>query len=364
MRVLNAILVREFYLANSSFFLLVIAIAGGFMRSYEHIALAEFFISTPMVLIIPVAIWSVYSLKVINFNRERIALSENEFVFCFILLSETKQWSMTLRVAALQLLPVFLYGAFLCLVASKHGLAIPIIVIVISSGILLWTTAFHLLLGLRYPNHEKKISPISRLLNTRLTKPISLFFIEWTIRNDLAMFVGTKVFTILTLTGITELYKTDSYDLRLLSLGIVIGSSANASLMQTFHHFENFHMNWLKGLPLSFLKRMSSNLLTIIIMVMPEALVLIKNFPQELSWLECGAATIFLLSIPILFYGGSYIKDRNQQEIMPIVFCFVLGWFVAILFKIPILLLAAINISIGIYLWKKFYYSFEYISKE
>ena len=83
MRVLNAILVREFYLANSGFFLLVVAIAGGFMRGYEHIALAEFFISTPMVLCIPLTVWILYALKVANFNGERLSLQENEFVFYF-----------------------------------------------------------------------------------------------------------------------------------------------------------------------------------------------------------------------------------------------------------------------------------------
>ena len=107
MRVLNAILVREFYLANSGFFLLVVAIAGGFMRGYEHIALAEFFISTPMVLCIPLTVWILYALKVANFNGERLSLQENEFVFYFPLFPVITQWSLVLRAAALQLSPVF-----------------------------------------------------------------------------------------------------------------------------------------------------------------------------------------------------------------------------------------------------------------
>src|SRR6187455_2700572 len=83
MRVLVPVFVREFYLANTGFFLLVIAFAGGFMRSYDHVALAEFFISSPLVLIIPIGFWLLYSLKVINFNWEKTKQNENEFIFCF-----------------------------------------------------------------------------------------------------------------------------------------------------------------------------------------------------------------------------------------------------------------------------------------
>ncbi len=122
MRVLIPVFVREFYLANTGFFLLVIAFAGGFMRSYDHIALAEFFISSPLVLIIPIGFWFLYNLKVINFNWERIKQNENEFIFCFMLFPLSKQWWMAIRVVLIQLLPAFIYGLFLCLLAWKHDL--------------------------------------------------------------------------------------------------------------------------------------------------------------------------------------------------------------------------------------------------
>ena len=173
MRVLNAILVREFYLANSGFFLLVVAIAGGFMRGYEHIALAEFFISTPMVLCIPLTVWILYALKVANFNGERLSLQENEFVFYFPLFPVITQWSLVLRAAALQLSPVFLYALFLCLVALKHAMWIPPGLIVMGCALLLWLTSLRLLFELRHPNQEKKISFFSRLLNASFTKPLS-----------------------------------------------------------------------------------------------------------------------------------------------------------------------------------------------
>src|SRR5688572_4964100 len=136
MKVLIPVFVREFYLTHTGFFLLVVAFAGGFMRSYDHIALAEFFISAPHVLVIPILFWFLYNLKVINFNWERIKQNENEFIFYFILFPVPKQWWMAIRVVLIQLLPVILYGLFLCIMAWKYEMINSIIVIVVALGTL------------------------------------------------------------------------------------------------------------------------------------------------------------------------------------------------------------------------------------
>lgn len=176
MRVLIPVFVREFYLTNTGFFLLVVAFAGGFMRSYDHIALAEFFVSAPLVSTIPVIIWFLYTLKVMNFNRERIKQNENEFIFCFILFPVSKQWGMAIHIVFIQLLPVFLYGLFLCLIASKHGMIHSIFMIVMGCMVLVGMSAYHLIWWLRHPNHEKKVLMLSRFLNHQFTKPFPLFF--------------------------------------------------------------------------------------------------------------------------------------------------------------------------------------------
>jgi len=364
MKVLIPVFVREFYLTHTGFFLLVIAFAGGFMRSYDHIGLAEFFISSPLVLVIPIVFWFLYNLKVINFNREKIKQNENEFIFCFMLFPVSKQWWMAIRVVLVQLLPVFLYGLFLSLLAWKHEMINSIIVILIALKILVIISAYHLLWSLRHPNYEKKVSFISRFLNLQFKKSFPLFFIEWITRHEFAMLLGTKFFSALIILGITSLYKTDTYDLRLLSIGVVIVSAANTGLIHAMHHFENFHLSWLKGLPLAFLKRIFYSLLTIVIILLPEMVFLIQNFPSGQGWHNLVFSAFFLFSIAFLIYGLLYAKDRNQQEIMTLVFYCGIGWFVLVLFDVPIILLGISNVLAGFVLWKKFYYSFEYVSRK
>ena len=68
--VLNQVFVAQFYRTNAGLFFLVIAFAGGFMRSQDHLALGEILVSTPLLSLIPLSVWIMYCLFVNNFNRE------------------------------------------------------------------------------------------------------------------------------------------------------------------------------------------------------------------------------------------------------------------------------------------------------
>lgn len=364
MRVLIAVFVREFYLTNTGFFLLIIAFAGGFMRSHDHIALAEFFISSPSVLGIPLMLWFFYTLKVMKFNRDRLKQNENEFMFCLLLFPSLSQRWMVIRVVLIQLLPVFIYGMFLILVAWKNSMTESVVTIVIGFILLVAASAYHLMWHLYHPNDEKNVYFLSRLLNHQLTKRYPLFFIEWTMRHEFVLFTGTKIFTGLIIAATTTFYKTDTYDLRLLGLGILISSAANTGLILSLHRFENFHLHWIKGLPFSFVKRIFFTLIPMGIILLPEVMLLLKRFPPGRNWYDYINAIFFLISIPIFFYGILHVKDRSQEEITPIVFYCVVGWFVLVLFKIPIPLLGIINAVTGLLLWIRFYYSFEYVARK
>jgi hypothetical protein len=364
MRVLVAVFAREFYLTNTGFFLFVIAFASGFMRSHDHVALAEFFVSNPLVLSIPLIIWLFYTVKVMSFNRERLTLNQNEFIFCFILLPSITQTWIVLRIIAIQLVPVFLYGSFLCIVGSKHRMAYSVATVIMGYILLVSLSVYHLIWQLHHPNDEKKVFFLSRFLNHQFTKPFPLFFVEWVARHELASLAGTKIFSGLIIAATTAFYKTDTYDLRLLTLGILISAAANTGLVLSLHRFENFHVHWIRGLPFSIVKRIFFTLISVAIILFPEVILLLKNFPKEHSWYEFLNVILFLVSIPIFFYGISYVKDRSPEEIVPIVFYCVIAWFVLILFKVPALILGIVNVLTGLILWKRFYYSFEYVARK
>lgn len=359
------VFVRQFYLANSSFFLFIIVLAGGFMRSIDHIFLAEFFISTPLVTMIPISIWVLYTIKVINFNIQILKENENQFLFYVPFLSMSTRWSIACNIAFLQLLPVFFYALFLCAVAWKHHMALSIIMVLLSLALLLVLIAVTILRSLHSPHHEKRLSWISQMVNTRFTKSYILFYIEWVARREFVMMISSKTLSLLILFGITALYKTDTYDSRLLMIGVLFASYANITIIQTHHHFENFQLPWMRGLPIPLLKRMLLTTITILLLILPEFAMLLKNFPTAaLPWRNYTYSMGFMTSILLLFYSMLFIRHRNQKDVMPMVFVFAIACFLLVLSRIHITALIAVNVSLAVFLWIKNYYSFEYIVEE
>src|SRR5690606_10447018 len=111
----------SFYRNNATLFLLVLVIAGGFMRGSDHVMLAEYFVHSLPMLTIPAVVWIAYALFVATFNNATTTRDENLFLRSFIFLSKRNQWMSCATVATNQLIPVHAYGLFLLAVALKNG---------------------------------------------------------------------------------------------------------------------------------------------------------------------------------------------------------------------------------------------------
>lgn len=362
LNVLLKVLVREFYKVHASLFLLVIGLAGGFMRSVDHLALAEFFIGSPFLLSIPVLIWLLYALKVINFNQVTLVRKENEFLYQAILLPGRDRWVNTLAATACQLIPVYLYAAFLLALTLKQGIYSTCGWIILSVGLLQVLVPFKLLNDLQHPNRGMKVSRLRKLLNIVLVRPYPWFLIEWTVRRQLFTLTGFKVFSFFILYGTIQLYHGETYDVRLLGMAIAVAMAAHASMVCEMHLFENFHFPMIRQLPLPFTKRLMFLLTAMILLTIPETALLIKSFPSSLEPSSLAGCYLFAMSVLFLLYNALYLKDRNEEQFMPIVFGCAMGWIVLILFRIPLWVLGTTNLVTALLIWKRCYYSFEYIS--
>jgi hypothetical protein len=75
--VATKVLTREFYRANAMFFLVAIGFCFGFMRGAEHLALAHFFVGSTWLVMIPVGVWVMYTIKVILYNDRQIRVRQH-----------------------------------------------------------------------------------------------------------------------------------------------------------------------------------------------------------------------------------------------------------------------------------------------
>jgi hypothetical protein len=360
--IVQRVFAREYYRQNASFFLLVVGLAGGFMRGHDHIALAEFFVSSPLLLLIPFTIWTLYILKVISFNTETLRRNENEFLFMFALLNKKDQWRAVFLTVFNQAAPASIYGIFLIAVAVNHHMTTSVGLIILVLLTLMILGAARLYYALNHPNQERKVNRVKRFFDRAFSKPYPIFFIEWFLRRQPLMLIGSKVFGGALLLGVIYLYRADAYDHRLLAMGIVIAASAQTPWLRELHRFENFHFSLMRQLPLTFFKRLRYTITTILLLTLIEIGLVITYFPPHLTLAVLVQSISFFISSLIFQQGLLYSKDRTQEQLMSFVFLQTMALIVLVLFKIPLVLFIAFHTLAGIYMWVRNYYRFQYIN--
>jgi len=176
------------------------------------------------------------------------------------------------------------------------------------------------------------------------------------------MLIGTKVFGMLILLAVSKLYTTDHYDFRLMGMALVIVTGAGAQIMFEIHKFENYHFHLLRQLPIPVWRRISYVMISTMILMIPEAGIIISYFPNDLSFSELIQGLVFLITGLLFWYAFLFRKDQEQEAFMKIVFAFSLSGIVLTLFAVPLWGLAAITFLMSTFWWNKFYYRFEYSS--
>jgi hypothetical protein len=362
--VLNKVLAREYYRLNTGFFLLVITLAFGFMSGVEHRALAEFFIASPLLLSVPVSVWAIYLIKIINFNRSQIDFPQNQFLHALTLRPRVYQIIPLFMTMLIQFLPAVLYGFFLMVMALKYSLNVQVAIIAEALFVLLTAGTISLLQQLNNTIREVKVGWIKRYLDHRFTRPVTQFYLEYLTRKDPALVFGTKVFSGLLIFAVTQLYSGESYDERLLAMGCALAFSANFMIITQVHHFENNVFALLRNLPLSTGKRLVTFILVFFIICLPETVILIKYFPEVVGWIQVPSVIFFGVSIGLLFYGLHFTEVIRHKNFERLIFGLVMGWILLTLFGVPVSILALVNSGVGIRVVKKYFYRFESVSTD
>jgi len=360
--VLIKVLAREFYREHAVLFLVTFGLAFGFMSKVEHLAIAEFFISQPLLTLIPVALWAVYTARIITFNTHILRQDENGFLYNLVFITHFPRLAALAVTSIIQLLPALLYGIVLTAIAAQHHQPLVVLVLLVSMPMLIAAATLGLNYKLHHPNRQHRVSGLQRYLNRTFVKPQPLYFIGWLVRQRALLLFWSKIISCLLLFAVLKLYTTDDYDLRLLGLGTLFAFGLSIELAGELHRFNNLHFALLRQLPLSQLNRITNFLVTWLILILPETGLLITRFPASFGILGYLSVYSFALSIPFLFYNLFYMKDRAQEDIMKIVYGLGIGWFILILFNIPLAILAITNIIAGIVLWKRYWYTFEYLA--
>jgi hypothetical protein len=358
-RILTRVFVVPFYQANATLFLFIAVMAGGFMSKVEHVALASFFVSTPLSMLVPIGVWMFYTIKVLRFNQALLQRPENTFMQHYCLLPVRSQWLGWLSAVAGQLAPAIGYGTFLVLMAVQQKAWTSLVLVPLAVVVLLLLTVALLYRERLHSHRQHTPSRLRRWLDKTFVRPYPLFFIEWIVRRQPLLLLGTKAFGCLLLLGVTYLYTDETYDSRLLIMGITAVAAANLQLVWELLQFEHVHFSIVRQLPLSFGRRVVYTSLTLCALLLPEVGLIITYLPANLAVMEAIVGVVYLLAGVILFYGILHWRDRAPEQLGGFAFAWVIGSVVLTLFQVPPWVLGGANLFVGVYCWVRYFYRFE-----
>jgi hypothetical protein len=356
--ILIKVLAKKFYQQNAAFFLLIGTLAFGFMSKREHEALATFFVSMPALLLIPFSIWVLYLFKMMRFNIQATALRENNFLFNVSLMPTTAQFFSSWVAILLQFSPAILYGLFLILISLKLKVPASGCLVALSLFALSAIATIMLVRTLGNIHSEKKISALKKLVDVRVTRNLTTIYAEWIFRREPFMVLGTKIFTCVLLWSVTQLYRAEAYDARLLSMAIAVAFSSSVMIIFNIHAFGNVYFPMLRSVPLSLAKRLVAPMGTALILIIPEIAITAKYFPENLSLTILLQEIIFGFSIHFLLYTALY-RSGMSDHFVRTMFILLFVLLILILFKIPLLLFASVNLLAGVFLFARYFYSYQ-----
>jgi len=361
LKVLSRCLVVEFYKQNAAFFGLLFLVLFGFIKAGEHIAIGSFLVANPSTLFFLYLLWVAHAMKVVLFVLPALNKEENQFLEAFYLLQLKNKISAIGLSTILLLLPLIAYATFLIALAIPYAFYWSILSLFLSLMIFGFVVSFLLYKKLNSLPHEKKIVHIGFL--NKIAKPSYLFFFEHLIRNDFVLLLLSKIYTCLMIIGTSALYRTDQFDIRLITTGILLALVGNVALLHKYIWFYFHKMNFAKNLPLSISKISTSHFITFIVLIIPEIIVIVRHYPLAPTFIDVLGVVAFGFSIVTLIYGLLIRKQVELSEFVIQIFWLIVLTTFLILFSIHPLILAFLYFFISVTIMYFRLYKFEYVEK-
>ncbi|MBO9638969.1 MAG: hypothetical protein J7576_12415 [Siphonobacter aquaeclarae] len=323
-------LVTEFYRQNSGFFLILLLLGFGIIRSDDHIALFRYALAAPAALPYYFALWALYALKTSAFARQQFREPSCQFLYHLRLYPSMQRYLTWWTVQLGLLAPLWAYGLWMCSYADGQWLSVALVLSYLVALTVLPARWYEYLV--RNPVREARTRKVAR--NRPL--PVWLFFFAHLFRQQPLLLVLTKLFSGVVLIGVCLLYPTDDYDERLLAIGALIGGLAHLGLAQEQYVFEHRYLLFLRNLPRPFAVRFGTLALEGLLLFLPETLLLARYLPEGVSAVLILKVGVFYTGLRLAALHRFYVRERYLEQVGSYgLWGFILG-LVAIMFRLDI----------------------------
>jgi hypothetical protein len=208
--------------------------------------------------------------------------------------------------------------------------------------------------------HINPFINLSSLMPVIRFKPnmLSLVLRQITFDNKLVL-IGTKLFSCAIIYGAHYEWASFNYDIRWMQVAMAISIPAQGVLIYQLWSFETTYLNFTRNFPVNLFKRYLQILWVVIILLMPEAVLLLSYCIRfHILW-QLPVYLLYAISLPMLLYAMLFTRGFNQESFYSFLFAIGMATFFVTLFGFNWLLaLAFLPISYLVY--KECYYYYEW----
>ncbi|ACT93808.1 hypothetical protein [Dyadobacter fermentans] len=352
MKMLLLSTVSAFFRQRAGTFLVLLGVLFGFLSANEHHAFALFFLTGSYGMLALFAIWLLYTLLCAQFLINTWKLPEYTFIF------HARTWPTPVRArrfavqAAGFLQPILYYGVYLLIIAIQDkllGQLWPVIPFYIVLMLLLALAAeWRIRRPVLYVATRRK-----SIIRWPFPRPKSWLYwsVEWLVRErGITLLVG-KLGAMLVAAGTMLYYSTGEYDIRMPAVGMSLAYLLNLGLSLELYQWEAEIWLWGRALPVPVWKRWGRVVAAHIVLIVPETVVMLRN--GALGFAEVAQLYLLGLSILIVLHLYLYKKAGLPENALQVILFGFVGLTLIILYKIPLLLLAACGMLFSLYAFPK-----------
>ncbi|GEO06834.1 hypothetical protein AAE02nite_44980 [Adhaeribacter aerolatus] len=358
LRILNKVVVQQFYQLNAGFFLVVFFLSFGIQQSPTMLVSPYFLtgaVTSPVFIFSVLGVFLLYYLKCFNFLLKTIRAPENEYLFITSLFPRRILW-LGLALTHLQLfLPALVYTILI----SYYGLQTAyywVIGVVTSYNLLLILyTLFYFGRQITQTIPEAADNIILRSGEKRILAHPVLWPLRYLVRQEKVMLGLTKILSLGVLYAFMTLYPYPKYDLRPTFIGFLTAVVTQAMLVQQVQQFQETALVFWRQLPFPRWHRFTYQIILFSLLLVPEIIMVLRlNFnPATISSLIF--LVTFGISVISLIYTLLYLK-LNQEAYLKWVFFIYIGLLLFLLLHPPLYLLTILLFLLAYSLYYRYYY--------
>ncbi len=359
---LHRSLVALYYRQNAGLFLFLFFFLFGTQPSFGdlvalHYSLVKSILTSSIFYFITLAIWLIYSLKVIVFIINCIKKESYDFLYLLNELQPQKRFFLFLQLTVQLLAPVLVYGSIVLMIGAKEQLWMGFALIATTLLILLLiaTSVIYFLTGKGKATQE--INSRKSILSIALPAGLFRFCVAFIFKQQFISLLITKVLSFGSLYFIsrTEPRLFEDRMLWLVYSTVLIGHSF---LIYRLFNFQETQLSFCRNLPVRRSHLLLTHFLLYGVLLLPEAWALLGVAIQQQNWQAYAWMLASGPAVLIALYSLLYTEDMKIEEFLKLIFGV---WIVLVFFSLSQYrwLIPVVFTSFGAIVFYISYYRYE-----